>query len=107
MLEKCHYIKVMRGEMNEPCRRRERKSDKEREREEQNKKRKSELERKRERKLTEQHWMDHVGTSTAANNVTDTCHFLRGLSISEIIATNLICTWEGGWYNCLCRERFT
>ncbi len=29
MLEKCHYIKVMRGEMNEPCRRTERNSDNE------------------------------------------------------------------------------
>ena len=59
------------------------------------------------KQLTGQHWVDNVGASMAANNVTDTCHFLRGLSISEIIASNLICTWEGGWYNCLCRERFT
>lgn len=40
--------------------------------------------------------MDKVGASMAVNNVTDACHFLRGLSISEIIATNLIWTWEGG-----------
>lgn len=93
--------------MNEPCRRRRgRKSDKERRSEEQSKKKVRMRKEKRE-KLTEQHWMDHVGASMAANNVTDTCHFLRGLSISEIIAANLICTWEGGWYNCLCRERFT
>lgn len=64
-------------------------------------KRKNKKRRRRDRerengKLTKQHWMDNVGASMAANNVTDTCHFLRGLSISEIIATNLICTWEGG-----------
>lgn len=78
------------------------------EREEKNKKKVRVRKEKRENgRLTEQHWMDNVGASMAANNVTDTCHFLRGLSISEIIATNLICTWEGGWYNCLCRKRFT
>lgn len=67
----------------------ERKGDKEREREEQNKKKVRMRKEKRDNgRFTEQHWMDHVGSSMAANNVTDTCHFLRGLSISEIIATN-------------------
>lgn len=112
MLEKCHYIKVMReeGRRNKRTVQKtgERKSDEERESEEKNKEKVRKEKRKRENEtLTEQHWMDNVGDSMAANNVTDTCHFLRGLSISEIIATNLICTWEGGWYNCLCRERFT
>lgn len=63
------------------------------EREEKNKKKVRMRKEKRENgKLTEQHWMDNVGASMAANNVTDTCHFLRGLSINEIIATNFICT---------------
>ncbi len=60
-----------------------------------------------EKKSTELHWMDNLGADMAANNVRGTSRFLRGLFISELIATNLICTWEVGWYNCLCRERFT
>lgn len=75
--------------MNEACRRRE----KERERRTKRGKRKSGM---RKEMGSVRRWMDNVGASMAANNVTDTCHFLRGLSISEIIATNLICTWGRG-----------
>lgn len=44
------------------------------------------------KKLSKKHRKNHTGTSKAANNITVTCNFLRGLSIREVFATNLICT---------------
>lgn len=89
ILEMHNCIKVMSGvEINEACRRGGRQRDGE-------KKHQKEKGKERQLESTEPQKMQ---STEPANKVTDVySHFLKGFSISEIMATNWICMWEGCW----------